>query len=105
MIRLRYDTQRNMYVDDVRAREIELFRVSYHGTQQRIERDSRLSPFEQNVFLEKQVGILLQELFPRKNVQPTAYALSDLGYFYTLDFLSAPNDLYVSLFAKEDAAK
>jgi len=60
---------------------------------------------DRNAALEEEVKKVLRELFPRRVIQPNAYALANLGYFYTLDFLFAPESSYVSLAVSEKAAK
>ncbi len=106
MKRLRYDVQRNVYVDDVRNSFIDHLHVSYLGDGHRLEKRVFASPFEENVALEEQVKRILKELFPRKVLQPNAYALSDLHSFFTLDFLFVHEGSFVSLSEKvNEAAK
>ncbi len=106
MIHLRFDRNRKQYVDDVGNKAIEFHNVSFMDSQRRIDKNYYDCPLEQRVALEKEVMKILKELFPKNGLQPSAYALTDLGYFYTLDFLSAPKNLYASLVgAKEEAAK
>ena len=106
MKRLQYDQQRQIYVDDVRMRSIELGRVDFLGERRRIDKSCFHPSRDFHEALEEQVKKLLREMFPQKNLQPSAYVLTDLDYFYILDFLSAPESLYVSLFGSNaEAAK
>lgn len=96
MIRLRYDIHRDVYVDDMRNRLIENRHVSFLGTQQRVEK-FQYDSFHQITDLDAHVQKLLKELFSQRELQPNAYSLTSLDYFFTLDFLFAPDVMYISL--------
>ena len=106
MIGLRFDTKRHGYIDTLGSRIIPLRYVHFFDGQERVDRNFSLDQRSQLEVLAESAERIARDRFAKERVKPNAYAVKDMGPFYAIDYLSAPEKSFVSLAVKaEEAAK